>query len=192
MTGRRDERLTGDDLVAIATSLGPRVAHFLADVPGLASSQLAESFPVHLAGSIDLAETARIRRIGKRAPFAGYWHHQIRVGDTAVLCAYSRRAEDGWDGFNVFGQALAPLVDAAIAWTDAHLIEARRPRMLMIPEAYVFALWLQVGRVDRIVLVSAGDRYGLDTARAYTPHRFFKTVFAASSRSAPASDEAAH
>ncbi|MDB5712752.1 MAG: hypothetical protein JWO15_149 [Sphingomonadales bacterium] len=79
---------------------------------------------------------------------------------------YSRRDGGTWDGFNGFRQAFPPLVDDAISWMDAHLPAAKTSRSLIIPETYIFALWIDVGGHDRILLVSPSDRYELLAARA--------------------------
>lgn len=178
MSRKFNEGVGTAERAQIATSAGSLVAHFRADIPAVDECEVGECFPVHLASSLDLSGVGRIRRIGKRAPFANYWHVQIRASGEAVLCAYARCEDGTWETINVFGEQLAPAVGEAISWIDTNLPTADQPRLLLIPEQGVFAIWLDVGGNDRIVLVSGTKRHsGLIANRAYTPHLFFRTLF---------------
>jgi hypothetical protein len=175
----REMALPDAEREAIAKILAVRLAGLPFAASGEGELEIGHDFPVYILRRSDLEGGRRLRHIPDRASPAGYWHLQIRRGGEPVAVAHARSTSSGeWEVLNIFGTLLAPEVDAAVRWTDENMPGVGPTRMLLIPEARIFAMWVEQRGQERIVLVNGARRTrGLATQRSYSVHRFLTGVF---------------
>lgn len=138
---------------------------------------LAEIFHVDWLRS-DTLDSHRVRRLGSRLRIAPYLHVQIRRNDQAILCGHVVGKDDSWDVGNLFGSALAPVIEERVAWMDQYWTEPGEVRLLLVPECSVVAFRLVQQRRDRMILVSGQPRHRhLQEGRDHSPHAFLSALF---------------
>jgi hypothetical protein len=152
---------------------------------------LAESLQIWNLGNVAMqAIRHRLTGISKNhrliefAENTSRWHHQIRrEGGPAVAFAHSIRiiGRGGQSRCEVRSVAISPLataIDAALKHADA-IADSERDddliRLLVIPGAHIYALWIQEPQMDRILVASRpSGKLRLSLKRLYDWHGFLR------------------
>ncbi|TPI27754.1 hypothetical protein FJW07_31275 [Mesorhizobium sp. B3-1-9] len=122
---------------------------------------LAESFPIW---SLGLDAIQAHRSGSETALFTGYWHHQIKYGDTAIRYARSRsdHAMAKMTVTELGGETTANKIDQVITWIDSNVSSDAEARLLLVPSFGIVAFWLSAPPDNDIVVADRPAYYAGD------------------------------
>ena len=193
--------IDADALTGIAAEIGERLSSHLAGADGSnwwASTQV-ESTP-HLCESIQLWALSGVARnalhrglpgIGASSRLIDYanntglWHHQIKseqgqaVGFATSSCNVVRRREK-WSVRSVVMSDIAAAIDKAMKYVDLELgadVDVDVARLLVVPGAHIYALWVEQGDRDSILIAYAPKSIkGLSKTKFFTTLTFLQAL----------------
>jgi hypothetical protein len=171
------DELPRDTLNSIASQIGERLrssARFrsMADAPGAARPEIAESFPVFVLSREAVAREGEAME--DLAQPTEYWHHQIRHGQESRHFARSRAG----DLVELAASSMPAGIARAAEWVDAHADGDPNVRLLSIPAYFITALWLHSPDRDAIVVADRPSAYSetLETDKIYEASDFLTRV----------------